>query len=221
MQINLLDSRIKEVFKVSGWALLFIVLWFKGCSNDQVTKTKVIVTAVSGKFKPKKPESKPLEIKQEPISEVKKDGVVYIENPLNKKLLAENEKLKLDFAKQSDSLKQKSYEKAIELNSFHTSFEDKYLKLQIDGIVRGEVQEVTPSYEIKEREIEAPIKETYLRVFIGTGFGLNTDLNRGLYKFDLDFMNKKGDVFSGEYLRVNGQDFGVIGIKKSILNLKR
>ncbi|MFH6944624.1 hypothetical protein [Flavobacterium sp. FlaQc-50] len=221
MQINLLNPGIKEFFKLLGWPLFILLLWFNGCSND-VTTVKVMVPAVVGKLESKKPESKPLEIKQTPISEVKKDGLVYVENPLNKKLLAENVQLKADFEKlKSDSLKSKAYGKAIEINSFSYKSEDKYLKLKIDGLVRGEVQELTPTYELKEREVEAAAKETYLRVLIGASLGINTDLDRGVYKFDIDFQNKKGDIFSAEYMRVNGLDFGVVGIKKSILNLKR
>lgn len=223
MQINLLDPRIKTFVKsYLGWILFFLMVWFNGCSgNDKnVTKTKVIVPAVTGKLESKKPESKPIEIMQEPISEVKKDGLVYKENPLNKKLVKENRKLKSDYSKMSDSLKSKAFDKAIELNTFTYKSEDKFLKLTIDGLVRGEVQQITPIYEIKEREAEAVVKQTYLRVLAGGAIGINKDLNQGVYKLDVDFQNQKGDMLSVEYLRVNNQDFGLVGFKKSILNLK-
>lgn len=224
MKINLLDPRIKTFFKsYLGWILFFLIVWFNGCSgNDKTaTKTKVIVPAVTGKLESKKPESKPIEIKQEPILEVKKDGLVYKENPLNKILVEENKKIKSDYSKMSDSLKSKAFDKAIELNTFSYKSEDKYLKLTIDGIVRGEVQEITPIYEIKEREAEAIVKQTYLRVLAGGSVGINKDLNQAVYKLDVDFQNKKGDMLSVEYLRVNNQDYGMIGFKKSIFNLKR
>lgn len=222
MQINLLDPRIKNFFKsYLGWILFFLMVWFNGCSGNETKTVKVIVPAVTGKLETKKPESKPIEINQEPISEVKKDGLVYVENPLNKKLVEENKKLKSDYSKMSDSLKSKAYDKAIELNTFSYKSEDKYLKLTIDGIVRGEVQQITPIYEIKEREAEAVVKQTYLRVLAGGAVGINKDLNQGVYKLDVDFQNQKGDMLSAEYLRVNNQDYGMIGFKKSILNLKR
>lgn len=197
------------------------MVWFHGCSGNDTKPVKVLVPAVTGKLESKKPESKPIKIKQEPISEVKKDGLVYKENLLNKKLIEENKKLKSDYSKMSDSLKSKAYDKAIELNIFSYKSEDKYLKLTIDGIVRGEVQQITPIYEIKEREAEAIVKQTYLRVLAGGSVGINKDLNQGVYKLDVDFQNQKGDIISVEYLRVNNQDYGVVGFKKSILNFKR
>ena len=224
IQINL-NSKWFSLVKYLVFAIVFHFLlgWFGGCSSgDKKTATqKVIIPKVTGKFEPKKPVSTPIEIKQKPISEIKKNGLVYVENPLNEKLLKENDSLKISYSIMSDSLKTKTYEKAIELNTFSSKFEYKYLKLSIDGIVRGEVQEITPSYEIKEREAEIKVKETVLRIFIGTGIGINTNLDRGAYKFDVNAMNRKGDIGSLEYLRVNGQDFGMIGIKKSILNIKR
>lgn len=226
IQINPRSPIVKKIFQFLIFAVIFhlAIGWFKGCSSESKKKNTqtIAIPAVSGKFEPKKPDAKPLEIIQEPINEVKKDGTVYVTNPLNEKLAKENEKLKSDFAAlKNDSLKQKVYEKAIELNSFSTKFEDDNLLLNINGTVRGEVQEITPSYTIKERKTEVVVPETILRVFIGAGVGINTDLDRGVYKLDLNFMNRKGDIFSGEYLRVNGQDFGMIGIKKSILNIKR
>ncbi|MES2864084.1 MAG: hypothetical protein V4666_08200 [Bacteroidota bacterium] len=224
IQINL-NSKWFTLIKYFAFAIVFHVVlgWFGSYSNSSKKDNaqKIIIPAEKGSFESTKPESKPLEIKKAQISETKKDGLVYIENPLNKKLLEENEQLKLEYSKMSDSLKSKTYEKAIELNSFHKKFEDKNVLIDVNGTVRGEVQELNSTYEIKERQVEVHVPETVLRVFIGTGIGINTALDRGAYKLDVNFMNKKGDMFSGEYLRVNGQDFGMIGIKKSILNIKR
>jgi hypothetical protein len=44
--------------------------------------------------------------------------------------------------------------KAVKLNKFSTKFEDDNLLLNIDGVVQGEVQEVTPSYTIKKKEVQ-------------------------------------------------------------------
>jgi len=183
-QINLNSPII--LFAVKAIKYLFVAIifhfalqWFGGCSSEnKKTTQKVIVPAVSGKFEAKKPESSPLEIKQNPVSEIKKDGLVYVENPLNEKLIKENDSLKINYAIISDSLKTKAYDKAIELNKFSSIFEDKYMKLTINGIVRGEVQEVTPEYILKQREVEAAVKETKLRVLLGGSVGINKDLNQ-------------------------------------------
>ncbi len=76
MQINLLDSRIKTFIKsYLGWILFFLMVWFNTGSGKEIKTVKVIVPTVTGKLESKKPELKPIEIKQEPI--VKKDGLIY------------------------------------------------------------------------------------------------------------------------------------------------
>ncbi len=228
IQINL-NNKWLSVAKYFVFAIIFHFIsgWFGGCSSGQKKDTvqKIVIPAVTGKFESKKPESKHLLIKQDPVSESKKEGAkVYskvFENPLIKQLTKENEKLKSDYLKMSDSLKPKAYDKAIELNRFSSVFEDKFIKLTISGIARGEVQEITPEYTLKQREVDAIIKETKLRVLLGVSVGINKDLNQGAYKLDVNFQNKKGDMVSAEYLRINNQDYGMIGIKKSILNIKR
>lgn len=224
VQINL-NSKWFTLIKYFVFAIIFhlVISWFGGCSNGSKQNVqKVVIPAVHGSFNSIKPESKPLEIKVNPILQTKKDGLVYVENPLNKKLLEENNQLKIDFALlKSDSLKQKTYEKAIELNSFSSKFQDKNIKLTINGIVRGEVQEITPVYEIKERETIVQVPSTVLRVLAGGSIGINKDLNQMAYKAGIDFQNKKGNIISAEYLNVNNQGYGMIGFKKSIFNIKR
>lgn len=223
MQIDLYKLPVKELLKWLGWVLFFSSIWFRGCSaakeSDKTTKVKI--QAESGTFEPKKPQSKPIEVKGNLKNEIKTNGTAYVVNPLDKVLLAENERLKSDYSKMSDSLKSKAYDKAIELNTFSSKYEDKFMVLDINGIVRGEVQEMTPSYTLKEREADAVVKQTYLRVLGGGSIGFNRDFNQFIYKLDIDFQNRKGDMISGEYLRVNNQDYGMIGFKKSLLNFKR
>ena len=221
MQINLLDPRIKTFVKsYLGWILFFLMVWFNGCSgNDKTgTKTKVIVPAVSGKLETKRPEQTPLKW---PEKDQKKAVIKW-----NEKLIPVENPINIDLSNQyvmaKDSIERLNlYIKAIQLNKFSTKFEDNYLLLNINGIVQGEIQEITPSYTIKERESEAVVKQTYLRVLAGGAVGINKYLNQGVYKLDVDFQNQKGDILSAEYLRVNNQDYGMIGFKKSIFNLKR
>lgn len=198
MQINLLDSRIKTFIKsYLGWILFFLMVWFS--AGKEIKTVKVTVPTVTGKLESKKPELKPLEIKQEPI--VKKDGLVYKENPFNIILAEENTKLKSDYSKMSDSLKSKAYDKAIELNTFSYKSEDKYLKLTIDGIVRGEVSEITPSYTIKEQESEVSVKEKLpkLKVLGGVEVGNAKTLDDLSFKGSVLFQNRKGNIISAGY----------------------
>ena len=200
MQINLLDSRIKTFIKsYLGWILFFLMVWLNAGAGKEIKTVKVIVPTVTGKLESKKPELKPIEIKQEPI--VKKDGLVYKENPFNIILAEENTKLKSDYSKMSDSLKSKAYDKAIELNTFSYKSEDKYLKLTIDGIVRGEVSEITPSYTIKEQESEVFVKEKLpgLKVLGGVEVGDTKTLDDLSFKGSVLFQNRKGNIISAGY----------------------
>ena len=200
MQINLLDSRIKTFIKsYLGWILFFLMVWLNTGAEKEIKTVKVIVPTVTGKLESKKPELKPIEIKQEQI--VKKDRLIYKENPFNIILAEENTKLKADYSRMSDSLKSKAYDKAIELNTFSYKSEDKYLKLTIDGIVRGEVSEITPSYTIKEQESEVFVKEKLpgLKVLGGVEVGNTKTLDDLSFKGSVLFQNRKGNIISAGY----------------------
>lgn len=220
-QINLRSPVLIQLIKYAVVAVLAIVIfnWFEKCSSGSGEKQKITIPAISGKFEPKKPEAKPLEIIQESINQIKKDGTVYIPNPLNEKLAKENEKLKSDFAAlKNDSLKQKVYEKAIELNTFSSKFEDQYMILNINGIVRGEVQEITPSYTRKEFELETKQKQTVFRMLAGAEIGSSIITPKFNIKGNLMLQNKRGDIISGSY---DSNQVIWIGFNKSIFNIKR
>ena len=234
-QINLQSPYIKEFMKYLGWILLFIVLWFKGCSGTTPTPqiAKVIVPEVKGTFEAKKPVHEAVSSKKEHTATLKNSVVkqslttgkenLQVENPIDKNLIAENEKLKNDFAKANDSIKKLSFNKAIQLNKFSTNFEDENIIINVNGVVQGEVKEITPNYTIKKKEVEVPVKvkETVFRVLAGGAIGLNKEMNQAAYKLDLNFQNRKGNIISAEYLNIGGQEFGMVGYKHSIINIKR
>jgi len=222
IQINPRSPSFIQLLKYAVVAIISILIfsWVKSCSSGPATtKTQtVIIPAKSGSFDPKKPDSKPLEIKQQPITEVKKEGAVYVPNPLNENLLRENEQLKLEYSKMSDSLKAKTYEKAIELNTFSSRFEDKFMVLNINGTVRGEVQEITPSYTRKEFEIEVKQKESVFRLLAGAEIGSSIITPKLNFKANVMFQNRKGDIISTSY-DTNKNVW--VGYNKSIFNIKR
>ncbi|MCC9016915.1 hypothetical protein [Flavobacterium lipolyticum] len=215
MQIDLNKLPIKEFLKLFGWILLFVSLWFKGCSKEGKSETivKVKVPEVKAVLEAKKPDQKPIDFP-------KKGETIYRDNPLNAKLSDENEKLKLDYAKMSDSLRSKAYEMAIELNNFSTKFEDENLLLNINGTVRGEVQEVTPSYVIKSKELSVPLKqkESVFRVLGGLEMGNTLQLDNFKVKGNLMFQNRKGNIISTSF---DTQQTFWVGYNFSIFNIKR
>ena len=223
VQVNLHSQFLKEAIKYLGWILLFVVLWFRGCNRSEIpnSSVKVNVPEVKGKFDSKKPVHKAVGSKMEHTATSKE--ILQVQNPIDEKLIAENEKLKADFAAANDSIKNIHFSKAVQLNKFSTNFEDENIIINIDGIVQGEVKEVTPGYTIKKKTIEVPFKqkETVFRVLAGGAVGVNKELNQAAYQLDLNFQNRKGDIISAEYLNLGGQQFGMVGFKKSILNIKR
>jgi hypothetical protein len=226
--INLHSPYVKEFFKYLAVFILgcFFALWFKGCSGSTPKPqiAKVIIPEVKGVFESKQPAHEPIVINANNKANVQKGKTVFVENPIDEKLIAENEKLKTAFAKETDSLKKViAYNKAIQLNEFSTKFEDENVVLNINGVVQGEVKEITPNYTIKKKEVEVPVKvkETVLRVLAGGAIGLNKELNQAAYQLDLNFQNRKGNIISAEYLKIGGQEFGMVGYKHSIINIKR
>jgi hypothetical protein len=219
MQINLQSQLFKQAFALLPWVLFFGLLWFKGCS-DSPTKpqlAKVIVPEVKSKFETKKPLHEA--VVKYSLTTVK-GKTIYKENPIDEKLIAENEKLKLDYAKANDSIQKLYFDKAVQLNKFSTKFEDDNLVLNINGIVQGEVKEITPNYIIKKREVEVPIKtkETVFRLLAGVEIGNNKSLNGFATKGNLMIQNRKGNIISGSF---DTNQTIWIGYNFSILNIKK
>ena len=219
--MEILKSLFYENLKYLGWILLFVVLWFRGCSGTapKPQLAKIIVPEVKGKFEAKKPVNLPIGQKVS-RQKVSKGETVYIDNPIDPLLLAENEKLKHEFAKASDSIKKLQFSKAIQLNRFSTTFDDGNLLLNIDGIVQGEVKEITPSYTIKPKKVEVEVKpkETVFRLLGGLELGNNTKLDRFAAKANLLLQNKKGNIISGSF--DTNQNIW-IGYNFSIFDIKR
>lgn len=216
IQINLLSPLLKEFLKYLGWILLIVFVSFHGCSNDgnEVQIVKVTVPEVKGTFTPQKPVNTPIGQK------VSKGKTVYIENEIDPQLLAENISLKADFAKANDSIKKLQFAKAIQLNKFSSDFEDENVVININGIVQGEVKEITPGYKIKERKIEVPVKvkETFLRVLVGGELEYKPGYIRPIFKGNIMLQGKKGNILSFGY--DNFQNY-YAGYNISILNLKK
>ena len=221
-QINLQSPLLREFLKYLGWILLVFVLWFRSCSHTEKSSAtaKVIVPEVIGKFEAKKPVNVPI-VNQSKSTPLKKGETIYKDNPIDQKLIAENEKLKADFAKEKDSLKRIiAYNKAVQLNKFSSDFEDENVVININGIVQGEVKEITPGYKIKEKKVEVMVKpkETVFRLLGGMELGNNTKLDGFAAKANLMLQNKKGNIISGSF---DTNQTIWIGYNFSIFDIKR
>jgi hypothetical protein len=219
-----MNNFIKEVFKYLGWVLFFIFMWFKGCSRIEKASDEQssITPKIEAKFTPKKPIHKTvvskIEYNEISTSRHQETDTVFKENPIDQKLLSENEKIKCDFEKETDSLKKIIlYSKAVQLNQFSTKFEDSNVLININGIVQGEVKEIKPNYTIKEKE-KPKQKETVFRLLGGFELGNNKQLNDFKVKGNIMFQNRKGNIISGSFdTNQNvwiGYNFSVFSIKR-------
>ncbi len=211
---------LKEAIKWLGWALLFACLWFHGCSHSTPATqiVKVNVPEVNGIFEAKKPVNVPIVISANKTANM--TIIKQIENPINAQLLAENLSLKTDFAKASDTIKKLKYSNAIQINNFSSTFEDSLVKIDINGKVRGQVIQTIPTYTIKQKTVETQIipKETVFRLLGGLEIGNNQTLSNPLFKANLGFQNRKGNIITISY--DNKQNF-YLGYNFSIFNIKR
>lgn len=217
--MNIMDKEILKSLFFDYWKNIMIVLLafflFRSCQETTPSPqiVKVIVPEVKGKFEAKKPINVPIN------NSVVKEYLTT-ENPINPKLLAENEKLKQDFAKANDSIKKLQFAKAVQLNEFSTDFEDDNIVLNINGIVQGTVKEITPNYKIKEKKVEVPVKvkETVFRLLVGGEIGNNTKLDGFAAKANLMLQNRKGNIVSGSFDTNQtiwlGYNFSVFDVKK-------
>lgn len=205
-----------ELAKVSGWIILLVLLWFQSCNSAETQLVTVTTPEIKGKFDAKKP-------KHTPIATTRKTAageVVYLENPINAALIQENTQLKIDFAKADSIQRVKLYDEAVQLNTFTKNFEDSNISIDINGIVQGEVKEVFPSYTIKERKIEVPVKvkQTVFRLLGGTEIGNNTHFNDFRVKGNMMFQNRKGNIFSASY---DTQETFWIGYHATFFEIKK
>lgn len=222
MLSSLQSTFLKEFFKYLGWILLFLFLWFNGCSKEKaVASATVVVPEVKGKFEAKNPVNVPIKANSPQLKTSTEPKNFSTEpSPLVQNLILENDKLKSDFAKASDSIKKLQFAKAVRLNNFYSNFENDDIKIDINGIVQGEVKEVTPSYTIKEKKVEVTIKpkETVVRVLAGMELGNNTKLDGFASKANLMLQNRKGNVLSASF---DTNQTIWVGYNFSILNIKR
>lgn len=203
-------KQIPDWLKWLGWPLLILALFlFKTCESETKIIT-VIVPEKNGKFEPQKPTHT---IVHDTI--YKKGQTVTKENPLNKELAYENDILRDQFHIADSINKVLLYDRAIQINKFSTTFDNDDLFLTVEGIVRGEVQEITPSYKIKEQKVEVPVKvkQSVFALRAGAEIGSNKNFDQFIYKGNLFLNNYSISVDSKENFYV-GYNFRIFDIKK-------
>jgi hypothetical protein len=208
-QINL-NFEIPNWIKWSGWIVAIVIIFFFKSCNPEPKFATVETPEIKKEFTGQKPNA---EIIHDTVY-LKGNTIVKV-NPLNAELKYENSILTEQFLIVDSINKVLLYKKAIAINKFSTKFDDEFLELNIEGIVRGEVQEITPNYKIKSRKLEVPIKikQPYFSLRAGAEIGNNQIFDGFVYK---------GNIFINNFsVSIDNQKNYFVGYSIPILTLKK
>jgi hypothetical protein len=205
---------------IIGVAILISLMLHK-CNNSEpsVTLQKVTTKEVKGSFESKEVKNVPVCSKMEHTEKSSATENEFLQEQIDK-LLAENKKQSDDFAKANDSLQKLLYDKAIQLNEFSQTFDDDKVKIDVSGIAQGTVKNMQANYTIKPQIIEVPVKQKE-RVFAlktGIEYGNSVELNKGVFKGNLEFENRKGNSYNAGY---DTEKRIWVGYKITIFDIKR
>lgn len=179
-----------------GWVLLFVVIFFRGCNPEPqfAEKIKVVTKEVKGTIVTKE---KVINI---PIIRTLKDtaGTGFYVNQIDK-LFEENNKMQLEFLKM-DSLQQiQAYNKAIQINAFKQSFDDKYINAQVSGEVAGNVKQMRLDYTIKPQEIKVDAPKPKNNLYLGVNVANTLLLDKPLFSAGIGIKNKRGNILNASF----------------------
>jgi hypothetical protein len=179
-----------------GWVLFFMAVWFKGCNPEPqiADKIKVVTKEVKGKTIIK------TNIVNVPITKTVKDtaGSGFYVNQIDK-LFEKNNKMQLEFLKM-DSLQQiQAYNKAIEINAFKQTFDDKYINAQISGEVMGNVKQMRLDYTIKPQELKVDAPKPKNNLYLGVNVANTLQLNKPLFSAGIGIKNKRGNIINASF----------------------
>jgi hypothetical protein len=197
---------MKTFYKILPWVLLIIVcfLFWKSCQNDEGRNNviDVIIPEQKGSFDGVKPEqtiviTQPTSVlndhNTEALSGASKQS--YEKDLLIDKLLRQNDSLSKLYAKKTDSAKTAAFNDAIAIREYKNSFEDSLVKIDLSGLVRGEIQSMEmPKYIIKEQKL--PVQMKTWRLLGGLELGAKQTLDRFGAKANLRYQSAKGNLSS-------------------------
>lgn len=190
-KINLVEN-----LKWLGWVILFIVLFFRGCNSEPqfAEKIKVVTKEIKGSIVTKE------KVINVPIVRTIKDtaGTAFYINQIDK-LFEENNKMQLEFLKM-DSLQQiEAYNKAIQINAFKQTFDDKYINAQVTGEVAGEVKQMRLDYTIKPQTTEVDAPKTRNHIYLVVNVANTLQFDKPLFSAGIGIKNKRGNILNASF----------------------
>lgn len=179
-----------------GWVLLFAVLFFRGCNTETQTaeKIKVVTKEIKGSIVTKE------KVINVPIVRTIKDtaGTGFYVNQIDK-LFEENNKMQLEFLKM-DSLQQiQAYNKAIQINAFKQSFDDKYINAQVTGEVMGNVKQMRLDYTIKPQELKVDAPKPKNNLYLCVNVANTLQFDKPLFSAGIGIKNKRGNILNASF----------------------
>ncbi|QRE03504.1 hypothetical protein [Flavobacterium psychrophilum] len=214
-------KQLSQCLLMLAIAIVFMCAFHK--CNRSTTTQKVTTKEVSGSFKLKDVVNKPIytvvKTKKQPYinsEQLKNDE--FLQNEIDR-LLAENKKQLNEFANANDSLQLLLYEKSIQLNEFSQTFDDDKIKIDVSGLSQGTIKNIKANYTIKSQKIDVVVKkERIFALKTGLEYGNSIELNKGLFKANLEFENRKENSYSIGY----DTDKRIwVGYKMTIFDIKR
>lgn len=169
------------------------ILFIRGCSGGENPKAVTVkVPEAKGSFKQIKPNNAVIHTKD--IVYLKSKELKGFSPEYVARLISENQELSRIYRLQNDSVKKGLYEKAIQLNTFNQKFEDSLARIDVHGISRGTVESLGVDYVIKDRKIQIPQKLVKFRLLGGVSVSNDIQLQKPLFKANIGFQNKRGNV---------------------------
>lgn len=205
----------KLIYPIIIIILLFVIFLQKSCNNKElpsIQNQEVTIPSQNGSFNSLKPVKIHDTIVKDSI--IFKNKTISVINPLDKELV-------INYLKAKDSIdKLNLFINAVKINKYKENFDNKDISLTIEAETTGTLNYIKPTYIIKEKTIDVPvkIKQTVFAIYTGVETYNNTLLNNFGIKIDLGIQNKKGDIYTAGFDTNNNI---YIGYKLRLINIKK
>jgi hypothetical protein len=196
-------------------ALMYFLM--SNCEKETRSQTIYKAKQIIGKIPPAEVIEKPIYISDK--SEINRLKKLYNFSQAEiDSLLAETDRFN-DFAMGVHDSLQAEIKNLIDLKEFNQPFEDTVVKIDVSGVVRGDIKRMKIDYKVKP--IEFTQKTVVFRTLIGASIGINKELNQGVISANLGFQNKKGNLFTIQAMQVDNQTYFLTGVNFSLFKVER
>lgn len=197
-------KNIQNVISIVLIIILIFFIWDKLNTDDSVIEVPVIIEV-------------PVPIVENYTDTIYKPKPIYINNPLDKELIAENKDLIDKFKKADSLLKLKQYQDAIAINEYKEEYIDTFQTITIYTKTRGELLEQYAHYKTKPYNIKL---DTTVKVKVKNKFKVFGLIEGGSNIIDENSFSQvvgKGTVIfknskdNGISLGIDTQGYGYLG----------